>query len=53
MYATPVIYAASSIPARFGGVIQANPLTPIVEVFRYAFLGPARWTSHSCRTVWR
>jgi lipopolysaccharide transport system permease protein len=39
MYATPVIYPASSIPARFQWAIQANPMTPIVEAFRYAFLG--------------
>jgi lipopolysaccharide transport system permease protein len=39
MYATPVIYPASSVPVRFQGLIQANPLTPIVEAFRYAFLG--------------
>jgi lipopolysaccharide transport system permease protein len=39
MYATPVIYPASSIPTRFQWVIQANPMTPIVEAFRYAFLG--------------
>jgi lipopolysaccharide transport system permease protein len=39
MYATPVIYPVSSIPASFQWVIQANPMTPIVEAFRYAFLG--------------
>ena len=39
MYATPVIYPASSIPERFQFLIQANPMTPIVETFRYAFLG--------------
>jgi lipopolysaccharide transport system permease protein len=39
MYATPVIYPASSIPARFQWIIQANPMTPIVEAFRYAYLG--------------
>jgi lipopolysaccharide transport system permease protein len=39
MYATPVIYPASSIPARFQWVIKLNPMTPIVETFRYAFLG--------------
>lgn len=39
MYATPVIYPLSSIPARFQVLIQANPMTPIVEAFRYAFLG--------------
>ena len=39
MYATPVIYPVSSIPERFQWIILANPMTPIVETFRYAFLG--------------
>ena len=39
MYATPVIYPFSSIPERFQPLILANPMTPIVETFRYAFLG--------------
>jgi lipopolysaccharide transport system permease protein len=39
MYITPVIYPASSIPARYQLFIQANPMTSIVETFRYAFLG--------------
>lgn len=39
MYATPVIYPVSSIPERFQWVILANPMTPIVEAFRFAFLG--------------
>jgi lipopolysaccharide transport system permease protein len=39
MYATPVILPISSFPPRFQWIIQANPMTPIVEAFRYAFLG--------------
>ncbi len=39
MYATPVIYPVSSIPERFQWIILANPMTPIVEAFRYAYLG--------------
>jgi len=39
MYATPVIYPASSIPARYQVLIKANPMTSIVGAFRYAFLG--------------
>jgi lipopolysaccharide transport system permease protein len=39
MYATPVIYPVSSIPARYQPLIQANPMTPVVETFRYAYLG--------------
>jgi lipopolysaccharide transport system permease protein len=39
MYATPVIYPVSAIPARFQPILLLNPMTPIVEAFRYAFLG--------------
>ena len=39
MYATPVIYPVSSIPARFQWIILANPMTPLIEGFRFAFLG--------------
>jgi lipopolysaccharide transport system permease protein len=39
MYATPVIYPVSSIPQQYQWIIFANPMTPIVEAFRFAFLG--------------
>jgi lipopolysaccharide transport system permease protein len=39
MYATPVIYPVSSIPAHYRGLILANPMSAVVEAFRYAFLG--------------
>ena len=39
MYATPVIYPVSTIPQEYQWIIQANPMTPIVEAFRFAFLG--------------
>ena len=39
MYATPVIYPISSISAKYKWLIQANPMTSIVETFRYGFLG--------------
>jgi lipopolysaccharide transport system permease protein len=39
MYATPVVYSISSIPARFQPFIRANPMTSVIEAFRYAFLG--------------
>jgi lipopolysaccharide transport system permease protein len=39
MYATPVIYPLSSIPAKFKWLILANPMSAVVETFRYAFLG--------------
>lgn len=39
MYATPVIYPVSVVPAGFRWVVELNPLTPVVEGFRLAFLG--------------
>ena len=39
MFATPIIYPVSSIPEQYQMLIKANPITPIVETFRYAFLG--------------
>jgi lipopolysaccharide transport system permease protein len=39
MYATPVIYPLSSIPDKYRWLILANPMSAIVETFRYAFLG--------------
>jgi lipopolysaccharide transport system permease protein len=39
MYATPVIYPLSSIPARYQWVSNLNPLTPVMETFRLGFLG--------------
>ena len=39
MYATPVAYDISMIPERFLGVYMLNPVTPVITLFRYAFLG--------------
>jgi lipopolysaccharide transport system permease protein len=39
MYATPVVYSSSSIPARFQPLLRANPMTSVIEGFRYAYLG--------------
>ena len=39
MFATPVVYPISRIPARFQWIIALNPMAPIVELFRYSFLG--------------
>ena len=39
MYATPVIYPASSIPEKYQWIILLNPMTAIVETFRNGFLG--------------
>lgn len=39
MYATPVIYPLSSVPAKYKYIIEANPISAIVETFRSILLG--------------
>lgn len=39
MYAAPVIYPVSSIPEPYQWIILANPMTSIIEAFRFAYLG--------------
>ena len=39
MYATPIIYPMSSVPEKYQWIIFSNPMTAIVETFRYGFLG--------------
>ena len=39
MYATPVVYPFSAVPDRWKSWAALNPMTGIVESYRYAFLG--------------
>jgi lipopolysaccharide transport system permease protein len=39
MYATPVIYPLSTVKGIWRYAILANPMTPVIEIFRLAFLG--------------
>jgi lipopolysaccharide transport system permease protein len=39
MYATPIVYPLSQIPAQWRWLYALNPMAAIVEAFRYAFLG--------------
>lgn len=39
MYVTPVVYPISQVPESFRWIMLLNPAAPIVETFRYAFLG--------------
>ena len=38
MYATPVIYPLSATPEKYRWLIVANPMTAVVETFKYGFL---------------
>lgn len=39
MYASPVIYPLSTIPEKYKIYILANPMSAIIETFKYSFLG--------------
>jgi lipopolysaccharide transport system permease protein len=46
MYSTPVILPLSALPEKYRPIMLANPMTPIIETFRYAFMGTGTfsWT---------
>jgi lipopolysaccharide transport system permease protein len=39
MYATPVVYPVSKLPASYKTAVLLNPMSSIIEAFRYALLG--------------
>ena len=39
MYASPIIYPLSSVPDIYKPFLAFNPISPIIETFRYAFTG--------------
>lgn len=39
MYATPIIYPLSASPEKYRWVLELNPLTPILETFKYSCMG--------------
>jgi len=47
MYATPVIYPLSSAPVKYKKWIELNPMTSIIETFRFAFLGSGQFSMWS------
>jgi len=47
MYATTVVYPLSTVKSEFCWMVKINPMTSIIETFRYGFLGNATfsWSS--------
>lgn len=41
MYASPVVYPASQVPAKYLDLYMLNPMAPIIECFRFMFIGAA------------
>ena len=44
MYGTTVIYPLSTAPEKYKWIIELNPMTGIIEAFRYGFLGKGTFT---------
>jgi lipopolysaccharide transport system permease protein len=53
MYATPVIYPMSVLSKKYALLIKANPLSSLLETFRYSFTGSGQfsWISLGYSTV--
>lgn len=43
MYATPIIYPLSAAPAKYRNIIALNPMSGLIETFRYGFLGTGQF----------
>lgn len=54
MFATPIIYPLSAIPENYRFLVMANPVSPLVEIFRSTLLGtgPARPDLFLYSLVW-
>ncbi|OQC74051.1 MAG: Teichoic acid translocation permease protein TagG [Spirochaetes bacterium ADurb.Bin001] len=46
MYATPVVYPISNVPEKWKLLFQINPITPVIEMFRFSFLGNGNHDIH-------
>ena len=47
MYGTTVIYPLSAAPEQYKKYIELNPMTGIIEAFRFGFLGKGEFTFYS------
>jgi lipopolysaccharide transport system permease protein len=47
MYATTVIYPLSAAPVKYKWLIELNPMTGIIEAFRFGFLGQGEFTMNT------
>ena len=47
MYGTTVIYPLSAAPEKYKHIIELNPMTGIIEAFRYCFLGKGEFNAWS------
>jgi lipopolysaccharide transport system permease protein len=46
MYATPIIYPMSTLSAKYQKLIMANPVSSIIEGFKYSFMGKGTFSAN-------
>ncbi len=44
MYGTPIVYPLAIVPEKYRILLLANPITSVVEAFKYSFLGEGYFT---------
>jgi lipopolysaccharide transport system permease protein len=45
MYATPIIYPMSTMPAKYQAILWWNPISHIIEAFKFAFIGQGNFSA--------
>ncbi|MBD3636707.1 MAG: ABC transporter permease [Crocinitomicaceae bacterium] len=40
MYASPIVYPLSKVPEKYQWLMVLNPMTSVIETFKYGFFGP-------------
>jgi len=45
MYATTIIYPLSAAPLKYKYIIELNPMTGVIEAFRYSLLGKGTFSA--------
>lgn len=43
MYVSPVVYPLSTVPEKYKWILLMNPMTSIIETFKYSFLGAGEY----------
>ncbi len=47
MYATPIVYPLAIAPEKYKWLLLLNPITAVVEAFKYSFLGQGHFSIYS------
>jgi len=47
MYASPIVYPLSAVPAKYKLYLMLNPITSIIEAFKFVFLGTGVFSWHA------